>query len=554
MKGIPKGFKSKMEFADHYFESDRQQINWEATGYIITESGVFIVTDNGEKMVNSIPIYPSKRAIDTKTSIERIELRYYKDFKWQEKIVSLENISTVQNIIKNLSDYGIGIYQDNAKSMVTYLNTVLNQCRGKMDVLRLANSLGWNEGDFVPYADDICIDGAKGDKFIINAVKSTRGKVDEVINFCKEIRKNKALAVMLCASFAAPLINILGENSFFVHLNGKTGTGKTIALKLAASVWGNPTGLITSFNSTNNALIAKAAFLNNFPVFIDELQALNKKDTTTLDSLIMTFTEGIERGRLNVDSQQKEQREWHTVFITTGEQSLLNSNSGGGTFARVCDIAENNALFAEFGKASSFLERNHGLLGEQFITYLQDLLKADENAFITKYENIRKEIETTLKTTTKQTSCYAVLLFADELTAGLFWDNERSLTIEDIQRYIFADSTVDISDRAYEFIKSHISSNLANFIDDSNSSPLMPRNNIWGKIEINSAKEIEKCYFNKKILDEELKAKNYNITKLLNIWLERGYIEAGTEKTQPYRHKKTINGVPLTTVCFRKFD
>ena len=83
--------------------------------------------------------------------------------------------------------------------------------------------------------------------------------------------------VILAASFASPLLEVLGALPFFVHLWGvDSGTGKTVALMLAASVWGDPAvgAYIKTFDATVVGHEKTAAFLNHLPLCLDELQSL----------------------------------------------------------------------------------------------------------------------------------------------------------------------------------------------------------------------------------------------------------------------------------------
>lgn len=59
----------------------------------------------------------------------------------------------------------------------------------------------------------------------------------------------------MAASFASVLLEPLGCLSFVFHLWGGSGTGKTVGMMVAASVWGNPAegALTRTLNSTPNA-------------------------------------------------------------------------------------------------------------------------------------------------------------------------------------------------------------------------------------------------------------------------------------------------------------
>ena len=81
--------------------------------------------------------------------------------------------------------------------------------------------------------------------------------------------------IILAASFASVLLEPLGCLPFFVHLWGvDSGTGKTVALMVAASVWGDPAigNYVKTFDGTVVGLEKTAAFLNELPLCLDELQ------------------------------------------------------------------------------------------------------------------------------------------------------------------------------------------------------------------------------------------------------------------------------------------
>ena len=82
---------------------------------------------------------------------------------------------------------------------------------------------------------------------------------------CLLLRENIYLRLVMAASFFRSTYRAYRRFTFIVHLWGGTGTGKTVALCVAASVWGkgayNNNALIQSFRGTEYALSEKAAFL-----------------------------------------------------------------------------------------------------------------------------------------------------------------------------------------------------------------------------------------------------------------------------------------------------
>ncbi|MCQ6307615.1 DUF927 domain-containing protein, partial [Bacillus cereus] len=98
---------------------------------------------------------------------------------------------------------------------------------------------------------------------------------------------------------------------------GSTSTGKTTALKVAASVWGT-NQLVNEFNATKVSVERKAAFLNSFPLLLDDSR---KADERLLQSFVYTFSGGRSKGRGSVGGSQREYT-WRNIMLTTGEVSL----------------------------------------------------------------------------------------------------------------------------------------------------------------------------------------------------------------------------------------
>ena len=80
---------------------------------------------------------------------------------------------------------------------------------------------------------------------------------------------NTRFVFALCAAFAAVLLTPLGIEGGGFNFVGESSSGKTTALKIASSVWGND---IISWNSTINALENIASEHNDNLLVLDELR------------------------------------------------------------------------------------------------------------------------------------------------------------------------------------------------------------------------------------------------------------------------------------------
>ena len=151
-----------------------------------------------------------------------------------------------------------------------------------------------------------------------------------------------------------------------MDLSGSTSQGKTTALRVAASVWGDE-GLLNEWNTTRVSVERKAAFLNNFPLFLDDTRKAEEK---ILQSVIYQFSGGRAKGRGALIGGQEEAT-WDNILISTGEVSLSEFSGGAaGASARVISLTDE-----PFGKVSpehfktvyKAIEGNFGSLGASFL-------------------------------------------------------------------------------------------------------------------------------------------------------------------------------------------
>mgnify|MGYP002235619636 FL=1 len=179
----------------------------------------------------------------------------------------------------------------------------------------------------------------------------------------------------MAASFASVLLEPLKVLPFVLHLWGTTGTGKTVALMVAMSIWGNPKmgGLVKTMNMTKNAIMRNAAFLCSIPFAGDELQTIKDKWQGNFDQLIYQITEGVDRGRARAYGGVEDTKTWKNSFIFTGEEPITKVNSGGGSKNRVIEIAIDGPLIEDGHYVSSVVQEHYGYAGRKFVEYIQEM-------------------------------------------------------------------------------------------------------------------------------------------------------------------------------------
>ena len=305
------------------------------------------------------PIIPIERYINLDTDTEKIKLAFFKDSRWREVTVDAGTVLNKTSIIQ-LADRGVLVTSESAKDLVKYLSDVISLNAREIPLYNSIGRLGWIDGDFIPYNDAVKYDGDADFKSIYDNV-TYEGSYDLWLEHIKELRKDINIRLVLAASFASPLIEVVGALPFILHLWGTTGFGKTVTLMVASSVWGNPEmGCLTrTMNMTANAMARTSAFLYNIPFCADELQQI-KQNWSNYDSLIMYLTEGIDRGRAKARGGVEQTKIWRNSFIFTGEEPITKAASGGGVKNRVIEIECDKKIIQDGNYTANLVKSNYG--------------------------------------------------------------------------------------------------------------------------------------------------------------------------------------------------
>lgn len=138
---------------------------------------------------------------------------------------------------------------------------------------------------------------------------------------------NSRLTLAVCASLAGPLLAILGKEGGGFHLVGPSSCGKTTALRLAASVMGDPSTTVKTLDATANALESAAALTNDALLCLDEL---GQTAPETIGALMYKLASGVGRGRADQRGEARHRKNWRNLFLTTGECDLETMMRGIG--------------------------------------------------------------------------------------------------------------------------------------------------------------------------------------------------------------------------------
>lgn len=506
------------------------------------EDGIYTYDRLGVRLqVCPHPIMPIRRLVNIDTGIVKIEIAYKRGDRWYTLIADRKTLASKSEIL-NLANSNIGVTSENASLLVSYLADMESMNYSALPEVRSITRLGWIDSDyienesreFVPFTDGIEFDGEGSFRHIYNAIQS-KGDFNVWLDVVRRIRNNengKYARMMLSASFASVILKDCNLLPFFIHLWGGSETGKTVALMLAASVWGNPAmgEYVQSFNSTAVGQEMLAGFVNNMPLIMDELQII--RDRQSFDEMVYKLTEGIGRTRGQKTGGLQKTTTWRNCILTTGENPITNSSSGAGAVNRIIEVDCKNLQFFENPKfVVDTIIDNYGFAGRYFVEYLQKAENLEKIKEIQKkyYDELDR-----LESTAKQAASASAILAADEIVSELFFKDGKALSVEDIAPLLITRNKMSHAERALQYIYDVVEINSSKFVKNSFGEY---SGEVWGCIEG------DYIYIIKSKLDRLFEDGGFNSRAFISWGIENGTIYPSSP-TQPTRTKRIVS-----TVC-----
>ena len=174
-------------------------------------------------------------------------------------------------------------------------------------------------------------------------------------------------AVSDTCSFAGPLLRPAGVESGGFHVRGDSSSGKTTALKVAASVWGGGSYL-QRWRTTDNALEAIAAQHSDGLLILDELAQVDPK--TAGECAYMLANEQ-SKARATRNGAPRPRLSWRLLFLSAGELGLADHMAEGMKRTRTGQEVRMADIPADAGTGLGAFEQIHGHEGgAAFSTHL----------------------------------------------------------------------------------------------------------------------------------------------------------------------------------------
>ena len=317
-------------------------------------------------------------------------------FTFEIKQSMLSDSKGLQSLLNNLGVYAHG---EHIKPIQHYMSAYLNHLAKERDRERVYTRLGWqfdNSAEaptrvsFALGTKQANMDGTLSACNLSQSVKTmtkngmhARGSLAEWSNlinthYAGEIYR--AHRFFLYCSLASPLLHMTHEKGALVTASGKSGRGKTTALRAGSSIWGHPDALILNGNpqgATGNAAEYHLSTLHSLPMMWDDTTNLG---TQTVLAFALNVSQGVGKQRMKGSEHDGKLLTWETMVLSTTNyddmsQALSGQNGTDAHLMRIISVpfdefrdTTEGAMGAENFKRGIF--ENYGLAGAVFMQYV----------------------------------------------------------------------------------------------------------------------------------------------------------------------------------------
>lgn len=224
--------------------------------------------------------------------------------------------------------------------LAAYLQVAQVQARA-----RCVERLGWHGDVYVTPAEAI----GQGNELVVyqnvhalEPALTVAGTVEQWRDSVGRLAAgNSRVVFAISLALAAPLADVVGEDSGGFHLRGASSTGKTTALHVAASVWGSPKAYARTWRSTVNGLESLAQMQNDGLLVLDELSQCDPRE---VGEAAYMLSNGQGKSRATRTGTARQAAHWRLLFLSAGEEGLaglmarVGQRTNAGQEVRLADI------------------------------------------------------------------------------------------------------------------------------------------------------------------------------------------------------------------------
>lgn len=168
---------------------------------------------------------------------------------------------------------------------------------------------------------------------------------------------NSRLAFALSSAFAAPLLDLIGDEGGGFHFRGASSTGKSTAQDMACSVWGHLDTFKHRWRATTNGLEGLACMHSDGLLVLDEIGQI---DPRHIGDAVYMLAHGDAKERMTKNLSARPKQKWRVIFLSSGEISLSDHMNTAGRTSKAGQELRLADIPADAGKGLGIFERLQG--------------------------------------------------------------------------------------------------------------------------------------------------------------------------------------------------
>ena len=280
---------------------------------------------------------------------------------------------------------------NNDKNLYDYIRACYSEMSLDRPPVVMPQSYGWTDDwSFVLNSKIYRADGSvkpvpvrSGLENIYRATES-RGTLKEwqkMIAMIEDKGLTKVLTLAL-SGFGAPLMKLTKHKGVTLHAGStESGTGKSLALDISSSIWGDPVAYSPSKDTSVVALEQRLGLLRNLPLNVDEITTKSRAtDGEWVAEYILNFPNGKGKERMEAghNAERLNNTFWETITFFSSNTHIVDmltgdrKHSSEGELRRLLEfpMVEQLVWTPEQERLLDIKKTNYGVAGVHYIKWL----------------------------------------------------------------------------------------------------------------------------------------------------------------------------------------
>lgn len=286
-----------------------------------------------------------------------------------------------QNIV---ASFGAG----NDKNLHDYVRACAENASSNKRPVKVPAHYGWQDDDTFVFNNRIY--SPKGETLVpmpalenLNLYCATKGSLEEWRKIMEMfIRRDlDDIVTWTSVNFGAPLMRFTGFNGLTIHLGStESGTGKSMCLEMAASIWGHPTHYRVSKKTSDVAMQQRAGDLHSMALISDEITDKNRNQMEWFPAFVFDYSEGKGKDRMEAGANKERVNlsVWSAIALLSSNTHMVDymvsgrSHSSEGELRRMLERTMSEVLHWDHAEVEIIAKmgNNYGVAGHKYAQWL----------------------------------------------------------------------------------------------------------------------------------------------------------------------------------------